>query len=104
MSSQGQISLPAATRHRRGLNEGGDITHLDLGGVLLPMPGNIGHLRAELLDTVTRGISTDATASLGILNWPSRITRGRPPPDCRIRPRTANGCHENPGRRLMHPS
>jgi AbrB family looped-hinge helix DNA binding protein len=47
VSSSGQMSVPAAVRHRWGLDQGGRVTVIDLGDavVLLP-PGG----RAELLD------------------------------------------------------
>ena len=46
VSSSGQMSVPAAVRHRWGLDQGGRVTVVDLGDavVLLP-PGG----RAELL-------------------------------------------------------
>ena len=48
VSSSGQMSVPAAVRHRWGLDHGGRVTVIDLGDavVLLP-PGG----RAGLLDT-----------------------------------------------------
>ena len=48
VSSSGQMSVPAAVRHRWGLDQGGRVTVIDLGDavVLLP-PGG----RAELLDS-----------------------------------------------------
>ena len=47
VSTSGQMSVPAAVRHRWGLDEGGKITVIDLGDavVLLP-PGG----RQKLLD------------------------------------------------------
>ncbi len=48
VSSSGQMSVPAAVRHRWGLDRGGRVTVIDLGDavVLLP-PGG----RAQLLDS-----------------------------------------------------
>ena len=50
VSSGGQMSVPAAVRHRWGLSEGGRVTVIDLGDavVLLP-PGGRGRLLADAL-------------------------------------------------------
>ncbi len=50
VSSSGQMSVPAAVRHRWGLSEGGRVTVIDLGDavVLLP-PGRRQRLLAEAL-------------------------------------------------------
>ncbi|HWC10810.1 MAG TPA: AbrB/MazE/SpoVT family DNA-binding domain-containing protein [Acidimicrobiales bacterium] len=50
VSSSGQMSVPAAVRHRWGLDEGGRVTVIDLGDavVLLP-PGGRQRLLAEAL-------------------------------------------------------
>ena len=50
VSSSGQMSVPAAVRHRWGLDEGGRVTVIDLGDavVLLP-PGGPQRLLAEAL-------------------------------------------------------
>ncbi len=50
VSSSGQMSVPAAVRHRWGLTEGGRVTVIDLGDavVLLP-PGARQRLLAEAL-------------------------------------------------------
>ncbi len=52
VSSSGQMSVPAAVRHRWGLDRGGRVTVIDLGDavVLLP-PGG----RARLLDSALSG-------------------------------------------------
>ncbi|MDE0135304.1 MAG: hypothetical protein OXH86_12915 [Acidimicrobiaceae bacterium] len=65
VSSRGQMSLPATARHLWGLTEGGDVTYLDLGGLLLLVPGRIEQLRAELLDGITDDIWAEAAAGFG---------------------------------------
>jgi hypothetical protein len=47
------MSLPAAARHRWGLDEGGEVGYLDLGGALVVVPGGVERLRRELLDALT---------------------------------------------------
>lgn len=46
------MSLPAEARHRWGLHEGGPIAYLDLGDVLILIPGRIEDVRAGLLASV----------------------------------------------------
>lgn len=53
VSSRGQMSLPAAARHRWGLDEGGDVGYLDLGDAVVLIPGGVDQLRAALLDAVS---------------------------------------------------
>lgn len=50
VSSSGQMSVPAAVRHRWGLEQGGRVTVVDLGDavVLLPPSGRTGLLEAAL--------------------------------------------------------
>ena len=50
VSSSGQMSVPAAVRHRWGLDRGGRVTVIDLGNavVLLP-PGSCHQLIADAL-------------------------------------------------------
>jgi len=50
VSSSGQMSVPAAVRHRWGLDQGGRVTVVDLGDaiVLLPPGGRAGLLDAAL--------------------------------------------------------
>ena len=38
VSSSGQMSVPAAVRHRWGLDDGGKVTVLDLGGAVVLLP------------------------------------------------------------------
>ncbi len=53
VSSRGQMSLPAATRRRWGLQDGGDIAYLDLGNAVILVAGRVESLRRELLESVT---------------------------------------------------
>lgn len=50
VSTSGQMSVPAAVRHRWGLDQGGRVTVIDLGEavVLLPPGGRAGVLDAAL--------------------------------------------------------
>ncbi len=43
------MALPARTRHRWGLDEGGTIGWVDLGDAMLLVPGGVGELRNALL-------------------------------------------------------
>jgi bifunctional DNA-binding transcriptional regulator/antitoxin component of YhaV-PrlF toxin-antitoxin module len=52
VSSRGQMSLPASTRHRWGLDDGGQVGYLDIGDAVLLVPGGVEQLRAALLDAV----------------------------------------------------
>ncbi len=53
ISSRGQMSLPAATRHRWGLEEGGALSYLDLGDAIVIVPGGADEMRRRLLASVT---------------------------------------------------
>ena len=53
VSSRGQMSLPASTRHRWGLDEGGEVGYLDVGDAVVLVPGGVDRLRAALLDVVS---------------------------------------------------
>ncbi len=46
VSTSGQMSVPAAVRHRWGLDQGGRITVIDLGGAVVLLPPGA---RQELL-------------------------------------------------------
>jgi bifunctional DNA-binding transcriptional regulator/antitoxin component of YhaV-PrlF toxin-antitoxin module len=48
VSNRGQTSVPAALRHRWGIDDGGDIAFLDLGDIAVILPGGIEQARAEL--------------------------------------------------------
>jgi len=53
VSQRGQMSLPASARHRWGLDEGGEIGYLDVGEVVILVPGGVERLRQQLLDAVS---------------------------------------------------
>ena len=48
VSHRGQTSLPAELRHRWGIDGGGEVGFIDLGGAALIVPGGIASARAEL--------------------------------------------------------
>ena len=48
VSNRGQTSLPAALRHRWGIEDGGDIGFIDLGDAALIVPGGPAAAKAEL--------------------------------------------------------
>jgi hypothetical protein len=47
------MSLPASARHRWGLDEGGELGYLDLGDVVILVPGGVERLRQQLVDAVS---------------------------------------------------
>jgi hypothetical protein len=47
------MSLPSTTRHRWGLDEGGDVGYLDLGDAIVIVPGGTDEIRRKLLDATT---------------------------------------------------
>ena len=53
VSTRGQMSLPAAARHRWGLDDGGEVGYVDLGDAVVLIPGGVRRARAELLAAVT---------------------------------------------------
>ncbi len=61
VSHRGQTSLPAALRHRWGLEHGGQVSFLDLGGAALILPGNGHTARAELHRVLTERYETGLT-------------------------------------------
>lgn len=48
VSHRGQTSLPAALRHRWGIDDGGEVGFIDLGDAALVVPGGVGAARREL--------------------------------------------------------
>jgi len=48
VSNRGQTSLPAALRRRWGIEDGGEVGVVDLGGAALIVPGGVAAARAEL--------------------------------------------------------
>jgi bifunctional DNA-binding transcriptional regulator/antitoxin component of YhaV-PrlF toxin-antitoxin module len=49
VSERGQMALPAQTRHRWGLEQGGVLGWVDLGDSVLLVPGGLSQLRNEIL-------------------------------------------------------
>jgi len=47
------MSLPSSTRHRWGLDGGGDVGYLDLGDAIVIVPGGTTAIRRSLLEQVT---------------------------------------------------
>ncbi|MGH3849135.1 MAG: AbrB/MazE/SpoVT family DNA-binding domain-containing protein [Pseudonocardiaceae bacterium] len=48
VSHRGQTSLPAELRHRWGIDDGGEVGFIDLGGAALIVPGGVSAARREL--------------------------------------------------------
>lgn len=65
VSSRGQMSLPASTRHRWGLVEGGELGYLDIGDAIVLVPGGVDRLRTDLLGVVTDADWEAARAGFG---------------------------------------
>jgi bifunctional DNA-binding transcriptional regulator/antitoxin component of YhaV-PrlF toxin-antitoxin module len=65
VSSRGQMSLPASTRHRWGLDEGGEVGYLDVGDAIVLVPGGIDRLRSALLDSLSDADWEAARAGFG---------------------------------------
>ena len=65
VSQRGQMSLPASTRRRWGLDKGGEVGYLDLGDAVLIIPGGVTALRRQLVDAVTEDDWANARAGFG---------------------------------------
>ena len=52
VSQRGQMSLPAAARHRWGLDEGGEVGFLDVGDAVILVPGGVEDLRRRLFGAI----------------------------------------------------
>lgn len=65
VSNRGQMSLPAATRRRWGLDDGGDVGYLDIGEAVVIVPGGIDEIRRLLFDTVSEADWDEARAGFG---------------------------------------
>lgn len=48
VSHRGQTNLPAELRHRWGIDDGGEVGIIDLGGAALIVPGGVSAARREL--------------------------------------------------------
>lgn len=59
------MSLPASTRHRWGLDEGGEVGYLDLGDAIVLVPGGVDALRQQLLASVTDADWNEARLGFG---------------------------------------
>jgi AbrB family looped-hinge helix DNA binding protein len=53
VSQRGQMSLPASARHRWGLDDGGDVSFVDVGDAVVLIPEGVDELRRRLIDAVT---------------------------------------------------
>lgn len=49
VSERGQMALPAQTRHRWGLDQGGIVGWIDMGDAVLLIPGGLKQLRDQIL-------------------------------------------------------
>jgi bifunctional DNA-binding transcriptional regulator/antitoxin component of YhaV-PrlF toxin-antitoxin module len=63
VSHRGQTNVPASLRHRWGLQDGGVIGFIDLGGAALVVPGGLAAARQELRRVLAERYD-DAVASL----------------------------------------
>lgn len=55
VSHRGQTSLPATLRHRWGIDDGGEVTIIDLGDAALVVPGGRGAVIGELHRVLREG-------------------------------------------------
>jgi bifunctional DNA-binding transcriptional regulator/antitoxin component of YhaV-PrlF toxin-antitoxin module len=55
VSRRGQTSLPAVLRRRWGIESGGEVAFVDLGGAALVLPGGTAAARKELRRVLLRG-------------------------------------------------
>ena len=65
VSNRGQMSLPAAARHRWSLNSGGSVGYLDLGDAIVIVPGGTDVLRSELLSNIDDDVWAAAADGFG---------------------------------------
>ena len=65
VSERGQMSLPAAARHRWKLNAGGRVSYLDLGDAIVIIPANVDELRSELLGGIDDHVWASAATGFG---------------------------------------
>jgi bifunctional DNA-binding transcriptional regulator/antitoxin component of YhaV-PrlF toxin-antitoxin module len=65
VSARGQMSLPAQTRHRWGLDAGGEVGYLDIGDAVVLIPGGIKKLRGKLIDTTSEQDWQEARRGFG---------------------------------------
>src|SRR5438477_1257367 len=65
VSHRGQTSLPAALRRRWGIENGGEIAFVDLGGSALVLPGGTRAARKELRRVLLGGAYEAGVLALG---------------------------------------
>jgi hypothetical protein len=65
VSARGQMSLPATARHRWHLDNGGLVSHIDLGDVMIILPGGVDALRSEMLAGISEEVWEEATRGFG---------------------------------------
>lgn len=65
VSARGQLSLPSKARHRWGLDAGGTVAHIDLGDVVLILPGGVENARRHLLESVPAARWREARGGFG---------------------------------------
>ncbi len=65
VSSRGQMSLPAGTRRRWGLEDGGRIGVLDLGDLVILVPGGVQRLRNDMLGAISAETWEQARSGFG---------------------------------------
>lgn len=65
VTERGQMSLPARARHRWGLEDGGALGWVDLGDVLVLVPGGLAAARAALVDELGAEDWAQAAAGFG---------------------------------------
>ncbi len=59
------MSLPAAARHRWGLGDGGEVGYVDLGDVVILVPGGVDKVRADLIGQITDDTWAKARSGFG---------------------------------------
>ena len=64
VSHRGQTSLPAVLRRRWGIEAGGVVAFIDLGGAALVLPGGVEAARAELRRVLLNGAYDAAVAAI----------------------------------------
>lgn len=65
VTERGQMSLPAQARHRWGLDGGGEVGWVDLGEMLMLVPGGAAGARSALLNQLTDDDWAAAAAGFG---------------------------------------
>ena len=65
VSPRGQMSLPASALHRWGLNNGGEVGFLDLGDLMLLVPGGAAGLKQQLFASLGEDDWARARAGFG---------------------------------------